>query len=55
MEISLVQIIEALLFASDSPLTVQRIKDILEDRSAKDIRDALNKLKRTMKNPEVHC
>jgi segregation and condensation protein B len=45
VEVSLIQIIESLLFASDAPLTVQRIKDILVDSAAKDIREALNQLK----------
>jgi segregation and condensation protein B len=46
VEVNLIQIIEALLFASDSSLTVKRIKDMLEDRSTKEIRNALNQLKK---------
>jgi segregation and condensation protein B len=44
VEMSLMQIIEALLFSSDSPLSVKRIKSILEDRSTKEINNALKKL-----------
>jgi segregation and condensation protein B len=37
-------IIEALLFASDMPLTIQKLKEILEVNSIKDIRKGLDKL-----------
>lgn len=45
MDKNLVQIIEALLFSSDSPLSVARIKGIVEDVQTKDIRQAINTLK----------
>lgn len=37
-------IIEALLFASDTPLTIQRMKEILELSSSKEIRNGLDEL-----------
>ena len=37
-------IIEALLFASDTPLTIQKLREILEVDSVKDIRKGLKKL-----------
>jgi segregation and condensation protein B len=42
----LLQIIEALLFSSDSPLSVKRIKVILEDTPTKEITHALKELKK---------
>ena len=38
-------IIEALLFASDTPITIQKLKEILELDSVKDIRKGLDDLK----------
>jgi segregation and condensation protein B len=38
-------IIEALLFASDTPLTIQKLKELLELESVKDIRKGLDDLK----------
>ena len=38
-------IVEALLFASDTPITIQKIKEILEIDSAKDIRKGIDDLK----------
>jgi segregation and condensation protein B len=46
VELNLLQIIEALLFSSDSPLSVKRIKDILEDTPTKEITHALKELKK---------
>lgn len=44
MKKKLPQIIEALLFASDSPLTVAKIKTIIGNTNTKDIKDAINEL-----------
>ena len=38
-------IVEALLFASDTPITIQKIKEILEMDSVKDIRKGIDDLK----------
>jgi segregation and condensation protein B len=45
-------IIEALLFASDTPLTIQKLKEILEVDSVKDIRKGLNKLEEHYANTD---
>ena len=39
-------IIEALLFASDTPITIQKLKEILEVDSVKDIRKGIDDLKK---------
>ncbi|MFC2088024.1 SMC-Scp complex subunit ScpB, partial [Calditrichota bacterium] len=44
MRANLSQVIEALLFASDSPLTIPKLKSIISDKNAKDIREAINEL-----------
>ena len=44
MEKNSKQIIESLLFASDHPLTVQKIKTIVEDISTKEIKDCISVL-----------
>ena len=47
MKENLIQIIESILFASDTPLSPQKIKEIIEGKGLKEIRkaiEALNKL-----------
>ncbi len=44
MEDKTIQIIEALIFASDSPLPVNKIKEIIEGIGTREIRAAVNKL-----------
>lgn len=44
MEDKTPDILEALIFASDSPLTVNRIKEVLGDINAREIRKAINTL-----------
>ncbi|MGD8270042.1 MAG: SMC-Scp complex subunit ScpB, partial [Desulfobacterales bacterium] len=41
---SLKSIIESLLFVSDEPLTIERLKIVLNPAAASDIRSALNQL-----------
>jgi len=45
-------IIEALLFASDTPLTIQKLKELLEVSSVKDIREGLDALDQHYQNSE---
>jgi segregation and condensation protein B len=45
VDINITQIIEALLFSSDSPLSVKKIKSILENKSTKEITNAIKKLR----------
>ncbi|MHB2152815.1 SMC-Scp complex subunit ScpB [Calditrichota bacterium GD2] len=46
MEDKKIATIEALIFASESPITVQKIKEILEDVGAKEIKTAVSELNR---------
>ncbi len=43
-------ILEALLFASDTPLTIQKLKELLEVSSVKDIREGLDALDKHYQN-----
>jgi segregation and condensation protein B len=52
MKNNLKNIIEALLFASDTPLTLQKIKEILELDSTKDIRKGLDELEQHYVNSD---
>lgn len=44
MDLDIKNIIEALLFSSDTPLTVQKLKEIIEEDSVKSIRDGIDAL-----------
>jgi len=41
---SLLSRIEAVIFASDEPVSIQKLRDLLEDATSADIRQALNEL-----------
>ena len=43
-------IIESLIFASDTPLTVEKIKGVLEDKSKKEIKELVEELVRDYQN-----
>jgi len=45
MTVKMKNIIEALLFASDTPITIQKLKEILEVESGKDISKGIEELK----------
>ena len=44
------KIIEALLFASEKPITIEQMKEVIEEIDAKDIRTALLELKSEYEN-----
>ena len=52
-DVSLKKIIEALIFASDKPLPIQQIKDILEDVDSRLIRKLINEIRDDYKRNQM--